>query len=337
MTLRRATHRPLPRALALLLGLALTAAALVATAQTPAQAKRFAAAQSLYDQGSFVSAMEEFKSLATETGSPNAEVYAARCLRELGRLPEAYEAMTLALRHATTKAEAEPKYASTRNAAAAELALLEPKVGKLLVAVANPPAGLKVTVNGAPLAPEKLGVAVPAATGEVVVRFVAPGRTDVERRVTLRGGEPTTLTVALDAAPAAAPGPPPPKDAPPPEPAAPTRGGGGRIAGFVVIGVGVAGMATFAGAGVTANSHFSSINAACGGKRCTDPSFASQIDGGKKLDLAADVGLGVGIAGLVAGGLLVALGGPRPARDTPHVTAWATPGSGGLALGGAFY
>ena len=112
--------------LALLLGLALTAASAGAGAQTPAQAKRFAAAQSLYEQRSYATALEEFRALAAETGSPNAEVYAARCLRELDRLPEAYEAMSTALRHATAKAEAEPKYASTRNAAAADLALWSP-------------------------------------------------------------------------------------------------------------------------------------------------------------------------------------------------------------------
>jgi hypothetical protein len=321
--------------LAFLLGLALTAAASGAAAQTPAQAKRFAAAQSLYEQGSFATAYSEFQALAAETGSPNAELYGARCLRELGRLPEAYDAMSAALRHATAKAEAEPKYASTRNAAAADLALLEPRVGKLLVAVANPPAGLEVTVNGVPLPPDKVGVAVPTATGAVVVRLVAPGRAAVERRVTLRGGEPTTLTLTMDATPAEPSAPPPPGEAP--AQAEPARvGGGARVAGFVVLGLGAAGMATFAGVGVAANSRYDSIEAACGGKRCTNPSFTAQIAGGKALDIGADVGLGVGIAGLVVGSLLVAFGGPKAASDAPRVSAWVGPGSTVIGVRGAF-
>ena len=124
-------------------------------------------------------------------------------------------------------------------------------MGKLLIAVADPPAGLAVTVNGAPLPPDKLGVAVPTATGEAVVRLVAPGKAPVERRVTLRGGEPTTLTVALETASGDA--------SAAPAPVAATRGGGGRVAGFVALGVGVAGMATFAGAGVAANNRYDSI------------------------------------------------------------------------------
>jgi hypothetical protein len=319
---------------ALLLGLAVTAAAPGAYAQTAAQAKRFGAAQKLYDDGAYTPAYEEFKALAAETGSPNAELYVARCLRELGRLPEAYEAMVFALRDATTKAEADPKYGQTRNAAAADLALLEPKIGKLVVAVPSPPAGLEVTLNGAPMPLAKLGVPVPVTTGFVVVHLHAPGRTDVERRVTLKGGETQTLAVALEADPAQAPPagitPPP---APVPPPGSDARGGGARVAGFVTLGLGAAGMVTFAVAGSMANSRYSTIQAACGGKRCTDPSFASQIDGGKRLDLIADVGLGVGIAGLVGGTLLVVFGGPKA---PPPVTAWVAPGGGGLVAGGVF-
>ncbi|MFT3769782.1 MAG: PEGA domain-containing protein [Minicystis sp.] len=302
-----------------------------AFAQTAGQAKRFGAAQKLYDQGAYTPAYEEFKALAAETGSPNAVLYVARCLRELGRLPEAYETMTLALRSAAAKAEAEPKYAQTRNAAAADLALLEPKVGKLVIAIANPPAGTTVTLDGAPLSPEKLGVPVAVAIGESVVTVRAPGRANVERRVKLRGGETTTLTLALEVDPA---GPTPAPAAPAAPPPAPEmRGGGARIAGFAVLGVGAAGMATFAAAGVMANKRFDAVSAACGGTRCTDPSFSAQIAGGKQLDLAANIGLGVGIAGLVGGTLLVVLGGPKPA---PAVTAWATPGGGGLVARGSF-
>jgi hypothetical protein len=317
---------------AIVLGLALTALSAVASAQTPAQAKRFGAAQKLYDQGAYTPAYLEFKALAGETGSPNAELYVARCLRELGRLPEAYEAMSQALRDATAKAETEPKYAGTRNAAAADLAVLEPRVGKLIVAVVSPPPGLEVTIDGAPLPPDKLGVPVATAIGAVVVRLAAPGSAPVERRVQTRGGAPVTLTVALDAAAPAvvAPAAPPV----PGEAAAPAReGGGGRIAGFVVLGLGAAGMATFAGAGVTANSRFNSISAACGGARCTDPGFSDQIASGRRLDLLANVGLGVGIAGLAAGTLLVVLGGPKAA---PPASAWVMPGGGGLVAGGTF-
>jgi hypothetical protein len=330
-------------AAATLLSLALAFMAAPAGAQDAAQAKRFAAAQKLFDEGAYTPALMEFKALAAETASPNAELYAALCLRELGKLPEAYEAMASALRNATAKAEAEPKYKSTRNKAATELALLEPRIGKLVVAVARPPAGLRVTLNGAALPLEKLGAPVAAAVGEAVVRLTAPGTADVERRVQLRGGEVSTVTVAFDTpgndggltrdasrSAAPTPGEPSAEGTPPGAPPPASRGGGARIAGFVTLGIGAAGMATFATAGVMANNRYDAINAACGGKHCTDPSFASQIDGGRRLDIIADVGLGVGIAGIAAGTLLAVLGGPKAAPA--NVTAWAASRGGGLAV-----
>ena len=327
----------LPRVVrSVLLALAVAAWAAPAAAQDANLAKRFAAAQKLYDDGAYTPALQEFKALAAETGSPNADLYVARCLRELGKLPEAYEALTLALRNATAKAEADPKYTKTRNTAAADLAVLEPRVGKILIAVASPPPGLTVTLNGATLPPEKLGVPVPLAIGEAVVRLHAPDRVDVEKRVTLKGGETVTLPLTMEA-----PGPvveqvtrPQPVQVQAPPVVQPTGIGGARIAGIVTLGVGAAGMVTFAVAGVMANSRYDSISAACGGKRCTDPSFTSQIDGGRQLDIIADVGLGVGLAGLVGGTLLVALGGPKAVP--PPVTAWVSPGGGGLGVRGAF-
>jgi hypothetical protein len=107
-----------------------------------------------------------------------------------------------------------------------------------------------------------------------------------------------------------------------------------RIGGIVVLGVGAAGMATFAGAGVSANNRYAAISAACGGKRCTDPSYHVEVAGGRELDLVANVGLGVGIVGLASGALMVALG--KPPAAAPTVTGWATPMGGGLAARYAF-
>jgi hypothetical protein len=286
------------------------------------QAKRFLAAQAHYDDGAFGPALEEFKALAAETGSPNADLYVARCLQKLGRLPEAYEALRVTLRNATAKAATDPKYLKTRNTAAADLAMLESKIAKLIIAVAMPPRGLTVTLDGAAV---ESGAPLVQVEHEAVVRLAAPGKRDVERRVVLKAGETTTLSVVLEA------------DAPGHvEPAAQaseglvkTTGGGARIVGYVVLGLGAAGMATFAAAGVAANKRYDAVSQACGGKHCTNPVYTSQIDGGHTLDIVADVGLGVGLAGLASGALLVALGGPKAAAQ-PVVTGWAGRNRGGL-------
>src|SRR6185295_6729818 len=59
--------------------------------QTAAQKAQFKNAQRLFTKGDHAAALLEFKKIFEETGSPNARLYVARCLKELGRLPEAYD------------------------------------------------------------------------------------------------------------------------------------------------------------------------------------------------------------------------------------------------------
>ncbi len=305
--------------LSLLLILAAVAVAPRAAAQ-PADptVQRYSAAKKHYDAGAYAEAYEEFRALAADIGSPNAELYVARCLRALGRLPEAYEAMASALRSASARAAAEPRYVETRDAAAAQLAELEPLVGKLVVAVAEPPPDLVVEVGGTPIPAKRIGVPLAAAVGEAVVRVRAAGKQDIERRVTIRGGEVTTVTVALSPiAPPAAPRPVPPP---------PSKLGPLRVTGIASLVVGAAGMVTFAVAGTMANQRYATLSTACS-PGCSP----ADVDSGKKLDLGANVGLGVGIAGLVAGAGLVVFG--RPA--TQGVAAWTVPGGVVLGAGGS--
>jgi hypothetical protein len=110
--------------------------------------------------------------------------------------------------------------------------------------------------------------------------------------------------------------------------------GAARGVGIAVLGVGVGGMATFGVAGLMANHRYDTVNTACGGTHCADPKYAADISSGKQLDLIANVGLGVGLAGLVGGTLLVVLG--KPSRAPARVGAWVAPEGGGLTLRGAF-
>src|SRR5689334_2876510 len=114
-----------PTRILLALSLCLTVPSMAA-AQTAAVAadtrEQFAAAQKLFEAKDFTGALPKFKELVDATGSPNARLYVARCLRELGRTAEAYDEMATTVRDATQRAEAETKYAPTRDAAAAEMA-----------------------------------------------------------------------------------------------------------------------------------------------------------------------------------------------------------------------
>jgi hypothetical protein len=286
-------------------------------------------AQKLFDAGRQADALPHFRKAFAASNSPNARLMIARCLVALGKTAEAYEEMATTTREAAARADTDPKYARTRDAAAAEMVLLERRVGKLVVALAEPGAGATVTLDGAPLAAEKLGVPVAVQPGTLTIEATHAGDKPVRREVTIGAGETKTVAIAFTsaAAVAAAPITTTPKIAPPP--AAPSRSGGGvRIAGFFVAGLGAAGMGAFAGAGLAAKSKFNSVEAACGGVRCTDPKYGSEIDSGKTLQTIANLGLGVGAAGLVGGALMIAFGG---ASKTP-VPAGIEVGPTGIRL-----
>ncbi len=300
-------------AAALVLGHAVTAFA--QTPPTPPAAAAidaraaFDSAQKLFDEGKLEEARALFRQAYEASGSPNARLMAARCLTSLGHLAEAYDEMAATSRDATARAESDPRYVPTRDAAATELALLERKVGKLTVIVVNLVPGTVVTLAGAPLAPERLGFAVPVAPGTVTVVVRPPGGPPLERSAAVVAGESRTLTFAppRPAGPVVivAPAPPPPRGI-----------GVVRTGGIAVAGAGVIGMVVFVGAGVASNQKFSNLEKSCGYVRCTDPADASTVASGKTLDTVANAALTVGLVGLVAGGVMIAFGGPQKAATT---------------------
>lgn len=281
--------------------------------------EEFAAVQALYRQNRCAEALPKLERLVGATDSPNARLYFARCLRQLGRLPEAYEAMTHAMRAADARASSDEHYAETRNAAAAERAALESKIARLVIAAAAAPEGLSVELNGATLALERLGETIAVEPGRIRVVASAPGHARFARELDLAAGASVTLAIALSpegarSAPEAADrkGAQPRESPARPEGPAKPDGFGLRGWGFVTLGIGVAGMATFAIAGTMANKRFDSLSEECGGP-CPE-SKRGDVEGGQRLDTIANIGLGVGAAGIVAGTIMILVGGPKKER-----------------------
>lgn len=328
--------------------LALAASVASPAAAAPAQEPRararaqadFDAAQRLFDRGKYAEALALFQRAHEATGSPNAHLMMARCLLALGRTADAYEAMAATAREATVQAEAEPKYVQARDAAAAQLALLEQKVGKIIVALADPSVKASVTLNGEPLSPERHGVPVAVEPGRMVILATAPGGSSVRREVDVRAGE--TKTVALSFAPdvdRSVELAPEPRESPPlatAGAAGAARGGGVRTAGIAVAGFGVAGMVMFGVAGAISQSKFATLEKECPQKPCTDvEKYGPLIDSGRLFDMLANVGLAVGITGLVGGGAMIAFGGPSKA-PRPVASFDVSPGRAGLRVSGSF-
>ena len=283
----------------------------------------FESANKLYTEKKYDAAELLFRKVYEQSQSPNAHLMIGKCLLGSNRLPEAYDELSATLREAAKRAETEAKYADARDAAAAELAPLEVKIGKVVITLVDAPAGARVRVGGTELPPEKLGtpIAVMPGSVEIVAEGLAQGTTT--RREEIKGGETKSVVFGAEAADKSAKTPSTPIEPSIPEE---TTGGGVRKAGFAVLGLGVVGMGLFAFGGLQGNSKFATLEKECGGTRCTDPKYADIVDSGKTMDLLANIGLGVGAAGLVAGTIMVIVGGPKPKPKTTEASVFVGPG-----------
>jgi hypothetical protein len=293
---------------------AVSSAPPIAPAPTTAE-QRFAEAQLLFDGQKFAEALPLFEALVGETDSPNARLYVARCLRELGRLTQAYDAMRATVALATEKAKTDDRYVETRDASASELAQLEPQVGHLVV-VTGQGAPARVSVGGEVVDATKLSAPVTVLPGRVVVELTRADGESERREIDVQPGGTATVTFVESS-----------RDNPP-------GGASGGELRWVGIAVGAAGLASFVvaiGTGVAASSLYSDLEEACGGSRCESLSFASEIDEGRRLDAATTAMIVVG-AVLAAGSVpLIVFGGPS---ESAAVSAGVAPG--GLWLRGTF-
>jgi hypothetical protein len=309
--MRRAALLPAALAAALLL---LPAPAMAqappVTAEPPATPEpsaraAFDAGRALYDAGRHAEARPLLQQAYQASRSPNAHLLVARCLREEGRLPEAYEEMSATSREASARAESDPRYVPTRDAAAAELVLLERRVGRLVVALEDVLSESSVTLDGAPLAAERRGVVLPVTPGAHVVEVQRAGQPSVRQEVTVAAGEMKTLALRNSA---------PAFRVVVYEP----QGGAVRTAGYVVAGIGAAGLVLFAVAGGVSLSSYTTLQHDCTVlANCADDYHHGLIDTGKTLQTVANVGLAFGAPALVTGGLMALLGGPR--KPTPSL------------------
>ena len=132
-----------------------------ALAPTDAQAdarEDFGKAQELYEEGKFASALALFKSVYQETVSPNRPVSTSRAVCASwvtwSRPTRKWRQWR---RRSALRAETEPKYKGTRDAAAAELAQLRRRIGRVTIAVEDEPEGMEIVMAGKAVDPQRLG------------------------------------------------------------------------------------------------------------------------------------------------------------------------------------
>ena len=304
-------------------------------AATPVQREqaqtRFARGRELFTQSQFVAALEAFRGSMEIVSSPNARLYIARCLREMGNLGAAYNEFVRTVAEARDAAREDAKYQKTADAAEEERKALAAKVGFVSVVVAHPGDATVMRVAGEEIPRARWNEPVAVAAGRAEVSVETPSKPPQTLTVDVAAGQTRTLNFdAEGSAPMAQPPPPPP----PPPPAAEDDSGrrNARTASFIAAGVGVVGLATFAIFGTMSNAKYNDLKSACNGGPCPS-SRQSDIDAGKRDQRIANVALVFGILGAGAAVTLFILS--QPNKSQPPAAALVV-GPTELGLRGAF-
>lgn len=303
--------------------------------------QRFSRGVELYDARQYEQALAEFRASLELFPSPNARLYVARSLREMGRLAEAVMEYERTVREANDRAQIDPRYTATRDSASTELTALEPRVGRLTVRATDIPAGARVTVGGREIPVAGLGVPIPATPGQVAVVVELDGREVARREAEVAAGGTASVDLQVDATALAATTqgqagaganaggagsgeivtpPPPVVPEPPPAPSP------DRTLAWVGFGVGAAGLVSFGVFALLANSQYQELSSQCNETTCPSDRI-EDIDRGRTYQTITNVSLGVGLVGLAAGALLYV------AAPTPRVTEQARAPRRGLQFG----
>ncbi|MBP7589758.1 MAG: hypothetical protein KBA72_17540 [Thermoanaerobaculia bacterium] len=264
----------------------------VATAtdeQKTAAQEAFGRALEKAKAGDHEGALKEFQASYDVVASPNTRLMIARELSSLGRLADAYREAKGAEQVANEAVAADPKYADAAKAASEEATAMAAKVGFLRVDLGDRQGEL--LVSGRTVPSNEVGGAIPVEPGATEVTLRSQGHNE-SKTVNIAAGAEGTVSFKL-----AAPPPPPPKE----KSVHPFDGGEGqRITAYVFGGVGVVGMALFAGLGAASAAKFSDLEDQCPNNRCP-ASLAGDADTGASLQTGANVSLVIGAVGLAAG------------------------------------
>lgn len=273
----------------------------------------FRDAKQLYDNKRHEAALEKFQKAWSISQSPNARLYVARCFRELGKLPAAYDEFLGTLRDASARADDESRYQATRNAAAAEMVFLEPKVSRLVIVVDRAAPEAKVTLDGKPVAKEQLGEPMTVMPGSFEVVAKNEKGKEVTQKVEVEAGK--TATVGLwfhQGAPSGS------------ALAGDDERSTLEVAGIVTISLGAAVLLAGAIAGSVGASKVGEIDDVCTTVGCKDPEFSDAVEEARVLEVVSYVGLSLGVAGIMGGIAMTVLG-----RDGSDQSAIVAPLPGG--------
>jgi hypothetical protein len=200
---------------------------------------------------------------------------------------------------------------------------LEKRLPHLTIRYAGtPPSGTKIRRGDVELGLPSLGSALPVDPGAYTVTTSAPGFKTASFQVTLAEGASSVLDVQVG---------PSTGDVTMETPAS----GSPRTAGWVVAGIGAAGLVTGAVAGVLTLGRKSTVDANCDAdtKKCNSEGYDA-AQSGKTLGMVTTAGLIVGALGVGVGGYLL-LSSRADSKETA-VGVFAIPGGARVGLSRSF-
>jgi hypothetical protein len=308
----------------------------VALAAGPALADDKANAIALFDEGlremkagnyaKACKALEASNRLLSDSGTRGS---LARCYTHLGRLASAW---TLWRELADTAPSAQ-----LRSDAAAQAKKLEPRLARYRVKLAESMDGIAVTVAGDPI-DLSTDIPVPIDPGTYPVEAKAPGHVAWSGQLTAKEG--VTAEIAVPAlAPAAAAARPvkPPTSK---KPAVASAGRGRRIAGGVIAGLGLGGLAASGVFGAMARSDNEDAKKICGGAidRC-DPARTDEaqrkVDDARSAARISTIAAAAGGA-LVVTGIILYVTAPKAERRSVAIAPLVDGTMAGLSLSGRY-
>jgi hypothetical protein len=308
------------------------AAADASSADQAAAQELFDRGRRLVDEGKYAEACAKFEASQRLDPGAGTLLNLATCNQRLGRIATAWtqfnEALSLAIRDGRR---------DRISFAREHIAVVEPQLPRLTVEVNAPQTDrLSISIDGAPLGRAAWGVAAPIDPGNHVVAATAPGKLPYKVAVELAVAEVKSVEVpSLGIDPnAAAKREESETVAPPsgPVPGNPAR----RIAGEIAIGAGVLALGAGAYFGVRTMSIWSDANANCPNDACSQHGEQLTQDA-RSAARAADVAIGIGIAAVGAGVvLLVTSAGGSSSPGKIGIGVASAPRGGGFVLDGAW-
>lgn len=281
----------------------------------------FQAGDAAFDQLNYQAALGHFRDSYEAVTSPNSRLMIARCLLELGRLDEAYDEFSGVVSDAADS----DTYEAAGVTAEKERAALLNRLAWITVEMGDVPDGSTIEIGGRKRTRAGLSEPVALTPGHTEIKAIAPDGGVAKADVHVAAGRKATVTLALGkTVTVGTPPPPEEKDEDAvvvpletkPQASKFDQGKGPNLKpwAFIAGGVGLAGAGAFAVFGISSAQRYGNLEEACGEGGSCPPESQDDIDKGKQYQLFANVGLGVGIAGVATSAVLFVLDAKRKSR-----------------------